>query len=102
MSFQLYLDKILTRTPKSLTFTCMTKTERIDGAKFFIFNNQNFKHEFIFFMEHVRGTASVHENTGFHMNMISPYKSETPEYALRKKCPYSELFWSVFPRSRTD
>ena len=42
MSFQLYLDKILTRTPKSLTFTCMTKTERIDGAKFFIFNNQNF------------------------------------------------------------
>ena len=61
-----------------------------------------FKHEFIFFMEHVRGTASVHENAGFHMNMIFPYKGETTEYALRKKCPYSELFWSVFPRSRTD
>ena len=21
---------------------------------------------------------------------------------LRKKCPYSELFWSVFPRIRTE
>ena len=23
-------------------------------------------------------------------------------YALRKKCPYSELFWSVFSRIRTE
>ena len=23
-------------------------------------------------------------------------------YSLRKKCPYSELFWSVFSRIRTE
>ena len=39
-----------------------------------------FKHEVIFFMEHVRATASVHENTGFHMNMIFPYSHIRAKY----------------------
>ena len=33
------------------------------------------------------------------VHIIIP-KSE--RVSLRKKCPYSELFWSVFPRIRTD
>ena len=30
------------------------------------------------------------------------FVSETIHYSLRKNCPYSELFWSVFSRIRTE
>ena len=36
--------------------------------------------------------------------MPAVYDKETSfmQYSLRKKCPYSELFWSVFSRIRTE
>ena len=44
------------------------------------------------------------------INSVLPYFKETKNFfqclrvnrSLRKKCPYSELFWSVFPRIRTE
>ena len=43
------------------------------------------------------------------MNLHNGYSSKyqvvlksTLTYSLRKKCPYSELFWSKFSRIRTD
>ena len=39
-----------------------------------------------------------------YKNMPAVYDKETHfmQYSLRKKCPYSELFWSVFSRIRTE
>ena len=33
---------------------------------------------------------------------IFPYKPSDNQYTLRKKCAYSELFWSIFSRIRTE
>ena len=39
-----------------------------------------------------------------YKNMPAVYDKETNfmQYSLRKKCPYSELFWFVFSRIRTE
>ena len=38
----------------------------------------------------------------FQNNIDSKYSDILIGQALRKKCPYSELFWSVFSRFRTE
>ena len=35
-------------------------------------------------------------------NLTINKTSAVPQATLRKKCPYSELFWSVFSRIRTE
>ena len=38
----------------------------------------------------------------FDVTSLLQVKKKILMLALRKKCPYSELFWSVFSRNRTE
>ena len=42
----------------------------------------------------------------FHKSILQSHVDEFPfqklQFALREKCPYSELFWSVFSRIWTE
>ena len=42
------------------------------------------------------------KQTSFQIQSLREFRNDSLIQALRKKCPYLELFWSLFPRIRTD
>ena len=63
--------------------------------------NDFFSHKFGPFSENNRPFKVLNHSLD-HSNMEFCPLPNSGKHSLRKKCPYSELFWSVFSRIRTQ
>ena len=66
-----------------------------------------FLHCFVFFVFDTGRKLNLHKTFSFYIlcprgNHLYPEVNYPFIITLRKKCPYSELFWSVFPRIWTE